>query len=218
MQADEQVAVGKRGRIAEHFFGETPVTLDGTDLSNKSISDCGDLVHAIRFSGYFAAVVPRRRSARSNSCGSLRISATEPLTFARFAANRVFERYAHTYDLEHGVERRFQSRLAIGSALLDGCTFSPPATVKAADFFPCVTTRPTLTLGTGARFAMASRPSSTQSGSKVSPGTGGKQEAPAPAYQFPDCRLNFPAISVRFVELGIDRSRQRNPANHVTFD
>src|SRR6266481_3526909 len=56
--------------------------------------------------------------------------------------------------------------------------FSSPATVKAADFFPCVTTRPTLTLGTGARFAMASRPSSTQLGSKVSPGTGGNRKRP----------------------------------------
>ena len=36
----------------------------------------------------------------------------------------------------------------------------------------------TMIAGTGVRFAIASRPSRTQSGSKVSPGTGGNRKRP----------------------------------------
>src|SRR6478609_7742050 len=66
-----------------------------------------------RFAPPFCEVEQKRQPANKGH------RATDP---GAIRLDRVLKRDTHSDDLEHGVERRLQRRLAVGHALPDGCS------------------------------------------------------------------------------------------------
>src|SRR5262245_12118714 len=90
----------------------------GTDLSNKSISDCGDFVQAIGLSSIRGGLQawPVRQVEEE---GELADERHRTAYLCALRLDGVLKRYVHPDDQEHRVEGGFQCSLAVGDAFAD---------------------------------------------------------------------------------------------------